>query len=60
MKAISEEILSKDHNVYVDIQTYSKLSKLDELLLLPDTGTETEKNVKSSHNYRPRILNSQK
>lgn len=59
MKAILEKILNKDH-VYVDIQTHSRLSKLDELLLLPDDGIESENNAESFHNYRPLILNSQK
>ena len=47
MKATLEKNLSKDH-VYVDIQTHSMLSKLDELLLLPDTGIEVKRMSKVS------------
>lgn len=43
MKIILEKILSKDHSVSLDIQTHPRISKLDELLLLPDTNYESEK-----------------
>lgn len=45
MKIILEKFLSKDYSVYLDTQTHSGISKLDELLL-PGIGIESEKNVK--------------
>ena len=46
MKTILEKILSKDHDVSLDIQTRPRMSKLDELLLLPDTNFESEKKAR--------------
>ena len=45
MKTILEKILSKDHNVYREIQTHSRMSKLNELLLLLNAGVQSKKNV---------------
>lgn len=45
-KTISEKILSKDHNVSLDIQTHPRLSKLDELPLVPAANSKSEKEAK--------------
>ena len=45
-KTISEKILSRDHNVSLDIQIHSRLSKLDELPLVPATNSKSEKKAK--------------
>ena len=45
-KTISEKILSKDRNVSLDIQIHSRLSKLDELPLMPATNSKSEKKAK--------------
>ena len=45
-KTISEKILNRDRNVSSDIQIHSRLSKLDELPLVPATNSKSEKKAK--------------